>query len=59
MFKIFVTIDKQLRFKSFVSQTTSVRLKLSSSNSENLFVSNVKIPDYFFKLQVTIVRKPA
>jgi len=38
---------------------TSIRLEHSSSNSENFFVSNIKIVDYFFKQQVTIVRKPA
>ena len=48
MFKIFVTVEKHQRFKSFISQTTSVRLEHSSSNAENLFVSNFKIADYFF-----------
>jgi len=43
---MFVTVDKPERFKSFVSQTTSIRLELSSSNAE--------IADYFFKLRVTM-----
>ena len=47
MFKIFVTVDKHQRLKSFISQTTSVRLEHSSSNAENSFVSNFKIAGYF------------
>jgi len=30
MFKILVTVDKHQRFKSFISQTTSIRLEHSS-----------------------------
>jgi len=37
MFKIFVTVDKHQRFKSFISQTISIRLEHSSSNAENSF----------------------
>ena len=48
MFKIFVTVDKDQRFKSFIRQTTSIRLEHSSSNAENSFVSNFKISEYFF-----------
>jgi len=33
---------------------TSIRLEHSSSNAEKSFVSNFKIADYFFKLQVTM-----
>jgi len=40
MFKIFDTVDKHQRFKSFVRQTRSIRLEHSSSNAENAFVSN-------------------
>jgi len=47
MFKIFVTVDTHQRFKSFIGQTTSIRLEHSSSNAENLFVSNFKISYYF------------
>jgi len=47
MFKIIVTVDKHQRLKSFISQTTSVRLEHSSSNAENSFVSNFKIAGYF------------
>jgi len=51
MFKMFVTfnklstvylVDERQRFKSFVSQTTSIRLELSSSNAEKSCVSNFK-----------------
>ena len=59
MFKIFVTADKNQGFKSFLSQTTSIRFEHSSSNAEKSFVSNFKIADYFFKLRVTIVFKLA
>jgi len=45
-FKIFATVDKHQLFKSFTRQTTSIRLKHSSSNAENSFVSNSKIADY-------------
>jgi len=38
---MFVTVDKHQRFKSFISQTTSNRLKLSSRNAEKSFVSNL------------------
>jgi len=48
MFKIFITVDKHQDFKSFISQTTSIRLEHSSSNAENSFVNNFKIADYFF-----------
>jgi len=58
MFKIFVTIDKHQRFKSFIRETRSIKLEHSSSNAENAFVSNLKIADYFFKLPVTIICKP-
>jgi len=52
MFKIFAIVNKHQRFKSFISQTTSIRLEHSSSKAEKLFVSKFKIADYFFKLQV-------
>jgi len=45
MFKIYVTVDKHQRFKSFISQTTSIRYEHSSSNAENSFVINFKIAD--------------
>jgi len=48
MFRIFDTVDKYQRFKSFIRQTTSIRLEHSSSNAENSFVSNFKISDYFY-----------
>ena len=48
MFKIFVTVDKHQRFKSFISETTSIKLEYLSNNAENLCVSNFKIADYFF-----------
>ena len=48
MFKIFVTVGKHQRFKSFIRQTTSIWLEHSSSNVENSFVRNFKIADYFF-----------
>jgi len=38
MFKIFVTVDKHLRFKSF-SQKTFIRLEHSPSNSKNSYVN--------------------
>jgi len=49
MFKIFVTVDKHLSFKSFIRQTASTVISLEhlSSNAENSFVSNFKIADYF------------
>jgi len=50
MFKMFVAVDKHQRFKSFISQTTSIRLEHSSSNAEKSFASNFKAVDYFFKL---------
>jgi len=50
MFKMFVTVDKHHRFQSFISQATSIRLKHSSSNAENFFVSDFKIVGSFFKL---------
>jgi len=34
----------------FISQTTFIRLEVSSSNTEKLWVSNFKIAVYFFKL---------
>jgi len=55
MFKIFVTVDKHQRFKSFISQTTSIRLEHSSSSAEKSFASNFKIADYFFNLRVTMI----
>jgi len=48
MFKIFVTVDKHQRFKYFVRQTTSIRLEHLFRNTENSFVCNFKISDYFF-----------
>jgi len=48
MFRIFVTIDKHQRFKSFIRQTRSTRLEHLSSNAENAFVRNFEIVDYFF-----------
>jgi len=59
MFKTFVTVDTHQLFKSFISQTTSIRLEHSSSNAENSFVNNFKNADYFFQLRVTIVCKSA
>jgi len=47
MFEIFVTVDEHQRFKSFISQTTSIRFEHSSSNAENSFVNNFKIAEYF------------
>jgi len=41
--KTFVTVDKHQRFKSFVSQTTSVRHEHSSRNAQKPLVSNFKI----------------
>jgi len=40
MFKLFFTVDKHRRFKSFISQTASIRLENSSSNAEKSFVSH-------------------
>jgi len=57
--KIFVTVGKHQRFKSFISETTSIRLEHSSSNAENSLFSNFKIADYVFQLRVTIVCKAA
>jgi len=54
MFKMSVTVDKNQYFKSFISQTTSIGLELSSSSAEKSFASNFKIIDYFFKLKVAI-----
>ena len=48
MIKIFVAVDKHQPFKSFIRQTTSIRFEQSSSNTENSFVSNLKIADNFF-----------
>jgi len=42
MFKIFVTVNKHQRFKSFIRQTTSIRLEHSFSNAKNSFVSDSK-----------------
>jgi len=51
MFKMFVTfnklstvylVDERQRSKSFVTQTTSIRLGLSSSNAEKSCVSSFK-----------------
>jgi len=50
MFKIFVTVDKHQHLKSFVRQTTFIRLEHLSSTGENSFVSNFKLADYFFWL---------
>jgi len=38
VFKTFVTVDKHQSFKSFISQTTSIRLEHSPSNAENLLL---------------------
>jgi len=51
MVKIFVTVDKRHRFKSFISKTKSIRFEHSSCNAEISFVSNFKIADYFFLLR--------
>jgi len=48
MFEMSLTVDKHQRFKSFISQTTSIRLEHSSSNAENSLFSSFKIADYFF-----------
>jgi len=48
MFKIFVTVDKHQRFKSFTRQMTSIRLEHSFSNAETSFVSDSKNTVYFF-----------
>jgi len=48
MLKIFVTVDKHQCFKSFISETTSIRLEHLPNNAENSCVSNFKIADYFF-----------
>jgi len=53
MFKMFVTVGKYQRSKLFISQATSIRLEISSSNAEKSFVSDFKIADYFLKLWVT------
>jgi len=45
MLKIFVTVDKHQRFKSFIRQTKSIRLKHLPSNAENSFDSNFLIAD--------------
>jgi len=55
LLKIFVTVHKYQRLKSFIIQTTSIRFEHSSSNAENSFVGNFKIADYFFELRVAIV----
>jgi len=47
---MFVAFNKHQHFKSFNSQTTSIRVELSSSTAEKSCVSNFKIADYFFKL---------
>jgi len=44
MFKIFVTVDKYQRFKSFIRQTTSIRLEHASSNAENRLLVISKLP---------------
>jgi len=51
---MFVTVDKHQHFKSFISQTTFIRLELSSSNDEKPCGGNFKIANYFFKLRVTM-----
>jgi len=38
---MFATVDTHQRFKSFISQTTSIRLEVSSSNAEKSCVSTV------------------
>jgi len=43
-----VTVDEHQHFKSFVSQTTSIRLEPSSSNAEKSFLSHFKIANYMF-----------
>jgi len=55
--KVVVTVDKHQRFKSFIRQMTSTRLEHLSSKPEKSFVSNFKIADYFFWLQVTFICK--
>jgi len=51
---MFLTVDKHQRFKSLISETTSIRPELSSSNAEKPRVNNFKIADYFFKLRVAM-----
>ena len=46
---MFVAINKHQRFKSFINQTTSIKLNYSSSNTEKSFVSNCKISDDIFQ----------
>jgi len=48
---LFVTVHKRQRLKSFINQTTSIRLELPAT-LEKSFVSNFKITCYFFKLRV-------
>jgi len=38
---MFVTVDTHQRFKSFISQRTSIRLELSSNSAEKSCVSTV------------------
>jgi len=55
MFKMFVTAEKQQRFKYLISPT-SIRFELSSIRDEKSFLSNFHIADYFFfQLRVTMV----
>jgi len=58
MFKIFGTVDKLQRLKSFISQTTSQAWTLVQQRWK-FFRYYFKITDYFFWLRVTIVRKPS
>ena len=53
---MFVTVDTHQRFKSFISQTTSIRLELSSSHTEKSCVSTVisKVLTTSSKLLVTM-----
>ena len=44
---MFVTVDKNQQFKSFISQTASIRLEYLSSNAEEWFVSHFKIVDHY------------
>ena len=64
MFQMFATFNKlstvylvykRQQFKSFVSQTTFIRLELSSNKAEKSCVSNFKIAYNCFKLRVTML----
>ena len=47
-------VDKRQRFKYFISQATSARLKFSSSSAEKSCAGNFKMDDYFFNMRVTM-----